>query len=318
MFTLKPTDRPVAAMFGDQIDNQRIYLDREEEIDEDEIDVESKWDIIRNAIKYVKKYKTMQKKDEDEIARCIFEKEYPKPSLQNVYQECLKYVKRQQGKDLYGASSKFVPLILPEKNETQMNVYNVSGNSGSGKSTFANMCLREVIKYFPNCKIYVFSRKNEDKSLDDGLEDNIVRIPCDDSFLEQELTPEDLKGSKTCPAYIVMDDYERIANPDVKNAVEKFLFTGIEIARQFNQHYIIIRHEIKNGRKSRIVNSETTHMVVFPGATPRQQLTDFLKSGLGLSPSQINNILKLPSRWVVVSKRIPQYVIYERGAYILN
>jgi hypothetical protein len=317
MFTFTKTNRPLATLSCNKFKDKIIYLDREDEIDPNDIDTDSLWKIIRDAVDEVKKYKHITKKEEEVLMRAVFEKDPPRGRLIDHYQEILQVVKREQGKDLYGPDAEFVPLFLPEKGEKQMNVVRISGMSGSGKSYFTNMCLQEIIKYFPSCNIYIFSRKEHDEDLEKGLKRNITRITCDESILESNLTVEDLAGSENNPSFLVYDDYERIANPDVKKFVEKLLFAGLEIGRSLNQHYFVITHELKTGLKTRVISSEMTHLVCFPSATPRTQITDVLEKTMGLSPSQTKNVLKLPSRWACVSKKYPQYVVYQKGMYIL-
>jgi len=320
MFTFEPTNRCIASLELDDSNIEKlVYLDREDEVDKDLYNnKDMKFEFIRECMKELKKNKHLTRKEEDQLTIAAEENYPPRTGrLKDLYEELKQIMYREEGKDLYGKKAKFIPLFLPQKKEKQMHVVNIVGQSGSGKSHFANQCLQRVVEFFPESKIFIFSRKDEDEELEKQIEDNIIRIMCDESFLEEPLQIEDLKGTDKCPNYLVFDDYEKIANPNVRKAVQEFLSAAVEIGRQLNCHILIIRHELLTGIKTRSLLSEATGITIYPNGSPLSQVEDVLEKKMGLNTAQTKRIINLPSRWVYVSKTRPMHVIYEKGMYIL-
>ncbi len=320
MFTFEPTNRCIASLELDDSNIEKlVYIEKEDEADKDLYnDKDIKFEFIRECMKELKKNRHMTRREEDQLTIAAEENYPPKTGrMKDLYEELKQIMYREEGKDLYGKKAKFIPLFLPQKKEKQMHVVNVVAQSGAGKSTFANMCLRRIIEYYPETKIFVFSRKDKDEELDEGLEDNMIRIACDESFLEEPLRVEDLKGTNESPHFLLFDDFQQIANVPVRKAVQEFLSSAVEIGRQLNVHIFILRHELLQGLSARNLLSETTGLVIYPGRTPLSQTEDVLSKKIGLNTAQIKRIVNLPSRWVYVGKISPMHVIYEKGMYIL-
>lgn len=325
MFTNEITDKPVINMgFVGSKKEYVIYLkEKTSEVPQEDLNSkmyrETRWNEISNALNELRKNKLFTPKTEERLREALFSRKPPSLSREkDLYEDALQILNRDKGRDFYSNIMECLPLFLPEKNEQQMHVVNVCGQSGSGKTTFVNKCMRKVLEFFPKSKLFVFSRKNSDPSLDVGLKHNIKRIQCDESWLDFDNKIEDYKGTKDCPNYLIFDDYERIHNLEVQKSVHQFLIAAVETARQLNIHIFIIRHEILTGIKNRTLITESTGFVLFPQGSPRHQCEVVLTNQYGLKQSQIDRIFTLPSRWVYISKKVPKFVVYERGFYILD
>jgi hypothetical protein len=319
MFTSHPTNKCVAEVeYPDRRESTLIYIDREEEPDDDWGE-NTKHKLIEGAIEMIKRKKHLTRKEEDQIMQALQENYAPRSArLKDIYELGKSYINANEAKDVYNKKAEFTPLLLPDKKESFMNVWNVIGQSGSGKSTFCNKVLKKFIQFFPKSKIYVFSRKEYDENLDKGLEDNMVRVPTDETFLELDLTVEGLAGDEECPNVLLFDDYSLITNKAVREAVKDFLYGAVEVGRQYFVHIMICRHELLTGLKDRILLTEATGLVIFPEHTARNQTEEVLVKKFGLDTSQFKKIMKLPSRWVYISKSYPRYVVYEHGIYMLK
>jgi hypothetical protein len=206
-------------------------------------------------------------------------------------------------------NKKFIPL----PNFTERFVEYIAGPSGSGKSTIASILTREFANLNRGVPIYMFSRteaKNDPAYK--GL--RIIQIPIDEDLLEN---PIDLSKEITEKgALIIFDDVATVQNDKLRKAVEALMSDGMEIGRKLDCNMIITNHlVIPNEKKfARTVLNELNMLTVFPKSGSAQQIRYVLKQYWGLDNKQIDAILKIPTRWLRISKNYPQYILWETGA----
>jgi len=208
--------------------------------------------------------------------------------------------------------SKLVPL--PDL--TDRFVDYIAGPSGSGKSTIASGLATEFKKIFPRKPIYIFSRTDA-KNDPAFAKLKPIQISIDDSLLTEpiDITQEIREGG----ALMIFDDCGTIQNDKLRKEVEKLMADAMEVGRKLQCSMIITNHlVIPNEKKfARTVLNEMHNLTVFPKSGSAQQIRYALKTYFGLNNKQIDEILALKSRWVRISKSYPQYVLYDKGAYIL-
>jgi ABC-type polar amino acid transport system ATPase subunit len=192
----------------------------------------------------------------------------------------------------------------------------IAGPSGSGKSTIASEIATEFKKKNPSKPIYIFSRTEAEK---DPAFTKLkpYQIEIDESLLDDpvDITQEITEGG----CLMIFDDCGTIHNDKLRKEVEKIMADAMEVGRKLNCNIIITNHlVIPNEKKfARTVLNEMNMLTVFPKSGSSQQIKYALKTYYGLNNNQIEKILKLPSRWVRISKTCPQYVLYQGGAFIL-
>ena len=67
-----------------------------------------------------------------------------------------------------------------------------------------------------------------------------------------------------------------------------------------------------------MVLTESHYIVVYPSSGSFQQIKYILSHYVGLSSAEIQRIRSLKSRWVLLSKHFPQYVLSENECYLLG
>jgi hypothetical protein len=192
----------------------------------------------------------------------------------------------------------------------------ISGPSGSGKSTQAASTAAEFRKIYPRKPIYIFSR-TEVKNDPAFAKLKPIQIPIDEGLLEDpiNITEEVTEGG----ALMIFDDCGTIQNDAFKKEVEKLMMDAMEVGRKLNCNMIITNHlVVPNDKKfARTIMNEMNTLTVFPRSGSSQQIRYALKIYFGLTNQQIDRIIDLDSRWVRISKTYPQYVLYDKGAFIL-
>lgn len=203
-------------------------------------------------------------------------------------------------------------------NETRSITY-ICGASGSGKSTFAKSLIEKFNILFPENNVYLISRLETDPAFDELERKNIIiRIPVDEDLAHQSV---DIIRDIPENSMVVFDDIDTINDKKLINVLNNMKLQILEIGRHKKIYCIVTSHLINtNDRNStRTMMNEMSNLVIFPrGGGSAYQQRYCLKNYLGLSKNEIDNILgTTDSRWVLISKNYPQYILTEKLCYLI-
>jgi hypothetical protein len=184
----------------------------------------------------------------------------------------------------------------------------ISAPSGAGKSTFAGKWLKEFRRLFPDDEIFLISSIPEDKPLD---KNNPIRLDPDE-LVDVPIEEDDLENS-----VIIFDDTDTIKDREANKYILGLRDHLLECGRHYKIRMLITSHLISQYKATRRVLNEATSVVLFPKSGGTYQIKQFFKIQAGLEKEQMKKILRLKSRWVLYSATYPQYILYEKGAYLL-
>ena len=197
--------------------------------------------------------------------------------------------------------------VLPN-NEIVEKIY-ISAPSGAGKSTWVGKWISKFKKSHREDPVILFSSVDEDKALDKY---DVIRVELDEDLLDEPLDPIELENS-----LCVFDDTDTIRDKNIRNYLSSLRDHLLEVGRHYKIRLLITSHLLSNYAHTRRILNEATSVVVFPKAgTGTYHIKNFLRIYCGLDPKEIKKFINLPSRWVLISRGFPQYVIHEHGAYI--
>lgn len=208
----------------------------------------------------------------------------------------------------------FIPVL---DSENRSIVY-ICGASGSGKSTFARMLVDNFHTMFPTTPIYMFSRLSSDPAFDD-LETKkvLIRIPINNDLIESNI---DVVNDIEQGSMVIFDDIDTISDKKIMGVLNNIKLQILEIGRHKKIYCIVTSHLINTNDRNgtRTMMNEMSSLVIFPkGGGSVYQQKYCLKNYLGLSNDQINDILGTSdSRWVLISKNYPQYVLTQKKIYM--
>lgn len=196
---------------------------------------------------------------------------------------------------------------IPQKKSER--IY-VPAPSGSGKSTFIGMYLKELRAKYKKRPIYIFSRVEEDKPLDQFS--NTYRIPLTRKTFEKE--PLEIENFKN--AIMIFDDIDTILDKPLVKYIRNFRDDVLETGRHYDITIISTSHIITNFLATRTLINEANAIVLFPKGSSFYAVSNFLERYMGFSKAQIRMVEKLETRWIWFWKEYPKYAIHERGAFI--
>lgn len=197
-------------------------------------------------------------------------------------------------------------------------VYYIAGPSGSGKSTAAAQYIRLYKDIHPGTKVIVFSRLDDDRSLD--VIGKIHRVLIDDSIIDN---PIDLKEfidiTASHPCLVLFDDIDTILDKDLQNCINNVQLQIMEMGRHHDIQIVKTSHLCNGDRKiTRTVMNEMGAFSFFPSSGSWYQASYTLKTYFGLSSSQVKKIRNLHTRACTVTKSYPQILIADHYCCFLS
>ena len=199
---------------------------------------------------------------------------------------------------------------IPSKKRERSILY-ITGASGSGKSYYTMMYVKEYKKIFPKNQIYLFSALDSDDTLDKIKE--IKRVKLDQKFYDTVFEINDFKDS-----LIIFDDTDCINDKLLKQKLSEILDMLLQTGRHSKSSVIFTSHLPNNGLQTRMILAECHSITIFLATLGGRSLKYLLDGYLGLDKHQIKKIKDigiLNSRWITIVKSYPMVVLYEKGAF---
>jgi hypothetical protein len=207
-------------------------------------------------------------------------------------------------------------ILQPLPRKDRREILYIAGAQGSGKSYYASNYIKEYLKMFPNNDAILFSRVKKDKNFKDIKK--IIRVKLDDNILNDPIDPK----KELIRSITIFDDIETMdknMQKYLENLRNDIIKNGRDQEGIGNDIYCICtNHQVTDYSKTRDLLNEATSLTIFPKSGSTYGIKRALKSYFGLDNNQIHKILNLPSRWVSIYSSYPQYVLYEKGAYLLS
>ena len=225
--------------------------------------------------------------------------------LEELYYETLEEFNKMKTRGfVLRGGGKLQPLPDPKRVEK---LY-VCGISGSGKSTYSSKWIKEYLKTNKENEFYIFSTVDEDEPLDKL---NPIRVDLD-GLMDNPVSLEELRDS-VC----LFDDCATISDPRLRKYVIDLMSHLLEVGRHYNITVVNTAHVILDYKNSRKILNEATSVTIYPHVGSNVLNKKYLEHYAGFDSKQIAKILNLPSRWVSLYRTFPNFVIYEKGAYLV-
>lgn len=216
--------------------------------------------------------------------------------------DCFRNIKLKKG-------FTFQPKICSNSSSVQRENLFIYGPSGVGKSTLCSSIIKQYKKDFPSNKILLISGKNEDFVLDSIKK--LKRVSIDDSIIEQPISLEEISNS-----LVVFDDYECLEKK-YQNAINQLRDTILQLGRSYFVSCIIISHIPLQGQRSKVILIESCKLIFFRD-TNRMQNNRVLSVYCGLTKEQIDELYRIRTRYYLIHRFSPRYILTEKEALILG
>lgn len=220
----------------------------------------------------------------------------------------------------------FVPIPNPNKDST---VYYLCAPRGAGKTTLSIKIATVWQELNPDKNIYLFSETSESKKNAEIYSklNNLNIVNVNESLITNPIKLDELKNS-----LCLFDDYNTMPRVSVNiaakgekpkykmmsltKAVEDIRDQVLQNGRHYNISIIIAGHMMFNYRSTRIILEELDYLIFYRD-TGRRHVNKYITETLGLDKVTAKKITTLKSRWTLISKTSPSYVLTEFDAMVI-
>lgn len=207
---------------------------------------------------------------------------------------------------------KLMPLMM--SHEGYPNRAFLAGGTLSGKTWLADKMAMDYHLQFPKNKIILFSWVEDDDNYKHFKKMNCFhKIRIDDSILDNPIQLNELHDS-CC----IFDDIEHFADKDIRAELERLRDSCINAGRHSNIAVIVARQNLLEASKTKTALNSSFQIISFPHSGSRFQLGQFLRRHMHLENKKVQRILNLPSRWVLINRQSPPFVLHEKGCFLLD
>ena len=214
----------------------------------------------------------------------------------------LVYYSKNHGVQRLQAIGKFEPFYWGDA------VVYICGRRGSGKSTYANLYIKNYVKATDK-RVFFMSRFEEDPSVQ--LPERSMRLSLEDI---DEYDFHDMNDS-----LIVIDDINNAQlTPKQIKSVKRFIGDVIENSRHINTSIVMTSHLCSSYSSTRSILNEASSIVVYPQFSNQYFIEQCLTRYYGLKKDSINHILTITnSRWININTIEPKFILTEKEIFTL-
>jgi hypothetical protein len=182
--------------------------------------------------------------------------------------------------------------------------YLIAGPSLSGKSTISATIIRSYLKQHPKNDVFLFSNVGADASIDRVKP---TRIKIDENMVDDPIDVTELNNS-----ICIFDDITSVGRPSILKSVQNLRNSVFAVGRHEHIDCISTNQILLNGHESVGTIKNSSIVILFP-QEDAGSVENYLKRYRGFSKERIKDILDLDTRWLLITKYVPQFILYEHG-----
>tara|TARA_R110000796_G_scaffold66891_2_gene153721 strand:+ start:1564 stop:2505 length:942 start_codon:yes stop_codon:yes gene_type:complete len=298
--------RPIAFVTGGEHNDSILSLVEEKHNNKKDVDKNEIIILIENLYRQMNGHISFTTLEQ--LKNAIVDRKRPaNRELAIHYDHAMKILENGKSKEIILEDGVLVPMF---DNTMSRQVCMVGGMSGSGKSYYtANLC-RTYKKQFPNNKLILFSNKSSDPAFD--ALSYVERVVIDEDLLAEPITLEELRNTM-----VIYDDVEYTSNKELDKELDRIRDLILQQGRSFKTTFVYVSHQFSNYRQTRTILNEAHSFTFFPATATKHSMKYMFDKYLGYDRKTTDKLMRLPSRWVTVTKSPPS-ALYANGAFLIE
>lgn len=224
--------------------------------------------------------------------------------------------RRPEGKEFFNSIQLPPNAFFEPVPKVKRSVNYICSGSGAGKSYYAGTIARNFHKAFKTQPedIMLFKPTVQEDVAYKGIP--MVSIAIDETLLTDPITLDMISDGN--PKLILFDDTEAIHGKKIREAVKEFQDQVLLAGRKPDISCVVINHLITDYKNTRVILNEMTTLTIFSNDVAYDAVKYVCTKYIGLPKSDVEKIMKLPSRWVTISRPFPKYVMSQDQMYMLG
>ena len=228
-------------------------------------------------------------------------------------------------------------LMMPYNEERGLRMY-ISGPPRCGKSHLIGQLLREYIRHYPKREIFLFSQIDADRAIDSVIEEMSITLKWDSDlftrvdihkFMDSDSVDidyfrgRDTKSGSRTGSLCIFDDIDKIPDKEIQKKIDE-LKDAIQATGRDHEYrggdidIIVSNHSSLGYKRTQELLNQATYIVVFPKGTSDHHLNTVCQKYCGLSKDQVEKILSSESRYVIIHREMPLFVLEEKRVWLVK
>lgn len=205
-------------------------------------------------------------------------------------------------------------LVLPLMIRQECNYPNrvfIAGGTLCGKSTLASILSHDYNNCFPKNKIALVSCVENDQNYNNQRLKNVYPIKVSEDLIDDPIELEELHDSLS-----IFDDIQASGNRYLTATLEDLRDRALKAGRHHHTDVIVTSQTLLDGKRTKECLCNCFQIIGFPHSAGRYQLSQFLKRYMSMGNQDIERIINVPSRYVLINRTSPTFIIHDHGVFI--
>ncbi len=203
-----------------------------------------------------------------------------------------------------------VPLMIKQEDEYPNRVF-IAGGTLTGKSLMASVIANDYNGQHKKNRVILVSAVDDTRNYNDTRIKNLIPIRIDETIIDDPIGLGELHDS--CA---IFDDIEAHEDRDIVSEMENLRDRCIKAGRHEKTDCIITNQSLLGSQKTQHALRNCFQVVAYPSSAGKHQLTNFLRTYMSFDKDQIKRIMDVPSRYVLINRTMPNYVLSEHEVFL--
>ena len=196
--------------------------------------------------------------------------------------------------------------------------------------------IREYIRHHPDRDTFLFIQVESDRAIDTVIDEVSDRLKWNKELFtrinlqqlpDSDITIDDLRGieskGKRTGSLCIFDDIDKIPDRNIQRKIDILKDTILATGRDHEYRggdidLIVSNHSSLGYKRTQELLNQATYVVLFPKGTSEHHMKTVCMKYCGLSKDQVDKITNTDSRYVIIHREMPLFVLEEKRVWLVK